>query len=206
MIECFLQTNLKLSEDSRIFNEYKNFDYRHMDVPKIVGRERKAIDVVPSSTFKRAKLPGDYFKNEKIHDFIQEFNLMLQIFLIEPGYIYNWHRDAYRHLAFNCMIGGDDDYLVLWSHEYPNGLLPSVTFAHYSYFPTTRLIYNPRQFYFFNSQIPHISINFSSQPRYVLTMAEYVKEPLECHTTGIPDYDFYEATKEKLKNLGYIDS
>jgi hypothetical protein len=103
------------------------------------------------------------------------------------------------------MLGGDDDYLVLFSHEYPNGLSPSVTFARYSYFPATRLIYGPRKFYALNSQIPHISINFGKEPRYLLTLAEYEDNPLEAQKTNIPDYDFYEAAKEKLKNLGYID-
>ncbi len=205
MTECFLETNLELSEDSKIFNEYKNFNYQHIDIPNANGRERQSSDVVTSSTFKRVSLPRDYFKNEKIDNFIQKFNLSVKIFLIEPGYVYNWHRDTYRHLAFNCMLGGDDNYLVLFSHEYPNGLHPHVTFAHYSYFPFTRLIYNPRKFYILNTQIPHISINFGSEPRYLLTLAEYENKPLECQITRIPNYDFYEDNKRRLIELGYLD-
>lgn len=198
MIECFKDINIELSTDSKIFKEYKNFDYQHRDISAALNRDRLATDVVVSSTFKRVSLPKNYFEGEEIDRFIKEFNLNIKIFLIEPGYVYNWHRDAYRYLSFNCMLGGDDDYLVLFSHEYPDRL-------RYSYFPATRLIYSPRKFYALNSQILHISINFGKEPRYLLTLAEYEDNPLEYQKTNITDYDFYEAAKEKLKNLGYID-
>ena len=205
MENCFKNINIELSIDNKIFKEYKNFSYQHVDISAALQRGRDPKDVVVSSTFKRVSLPKNYFEGEAIDKLIKDFNLSLKIFLIEPGYVYNWHRDAYRHLAFNCMLGGNDDYLVLFAHEYPNGLSSSITFARYSYFPAARLVYSPRRFYTINTQIPHISINFGKEARYLLTLAEYEDNPLKTEKTNITNYNYFESAKKKLQDLGYFN-
>jgi hypothetical protein len=57
----------------------------------------------------------------------------------------------------------------------------------------------------YSTQVLDYIYFMTKEPRYLLTLAEYENKPLECQKTNIPNYNFYEAAKEKLKNLGYID-
>jgi hypothetical protein len=202
MNECFTKLSLGLSPSNPLFEDCKTFDYGHVDVTKNQGKEgRVTHDVAISATFKQHKVPQNYFENEPILELIQEFNLYPRILLIEPGYIYNWHRDVYRATAFNLMLTQDDQYLVMFAHEHKkDSLMP----RDYVYFPYTRLTYEPNQFYLLNTQIPHNSINYGTESRYVLSMGYYELNPLI--TKGPITSDHYYSTVDKLKEKHLVDT
>lgn len=204
MPECFLKLKVKLSKDNPIYTEYKNLDYRHANIAKQQGREEAQSDIKVTSTFKRADVPMEFFKDEPILDVMREFGLVPKIFLVEPEHVYNWHRDIYRYAPLNLLVHGNDDYLVMFSHEYPNGKYPFVTYKDYDYFPYKRLIYEDNSFYLFNSQIPHIVINYGTEPRYLLTLSKFSNGPIESTLKGIPDFDYFIDTQEKLNEKGYL--
>jgi hypothetical protein len=204
MPECFLKLKVKLSKDNPIYTEYKNLDYRHADVAKWQGREAGSQDTSPNNTFKRASVPMDFFKDEPILDIMKEYDLVPKIFFMDPEHVYNWHRDVYRYAPLNLLVHGNDDYLVMFSHEYPNGKYPFVTYRDYEYFPYKRLVYEPNSFYLFNSQIPHAVINHGSEPRYLLTLSKFSNGPIESTVKGIPDFDYFIETQKTLKEKGYL--
>ena len=203
MNNCYYKLNLKLSEDNPLLKDFKDMDYHYANVPKFYGRDETNQDVKPTATFKRAVVPRSYFENDPVIELIELFNLDIKIFLVESEHIYNWHRDVYRYAAFNMMLGGDEDYLVMFSHGYPEKRFPTLTYKDYAYFPYTRLIYEPRNFYLFNGQIPHMVVNHGKTNRYLLTMAEFVNEPVEGTSTGIPDFSYLDNTLDKLKKHNF---
>lgn len=200
MNECFTKLNIGLLPTNKLFEDCKTFDYGHVDVARRAGKDgRVADDVEVIATFRQHKVPLEYFKDEPILELIHEFNLLPKILLIEPGHIYNWHRDAYRATAFNLMLTQDDQYLVMFAHEHKkDSFMP----RDYIYFPYTNLNYETNQFYLLNTQIPHNSINYGTVTRYVLSMGYYELNPLK--TKGPITYDHYYSTINKLKEKNLV--
>lgn len=198
---CFTELNFGLNPNNRLFEDCKTFDYGHVDVGRREGKgARTDDDVAVKATFRQHRVSLNYFKDEPILALIQEFNLIPKILLIEPGHIYNWHRDTYRATAFNLMLTNDDQYLVMFAHEHPtNSFMP----PEYIYFPYTSIRYNYNQFYLLNTQIPHNSINYGTVPRYVLSMGYYELDPIRLKR-GIT-YDHYYTTIDKLKTKNLIN-
>jgi hypothetical protein len=195
MNNCFEKLNIKLSPDNKLFEDCKEFEY--IQVVNHVGKK----NTFPQFVLKDYKR---YFHNEPILKIIEKYNLEPKLFQIEPGWFYNWHRDGFRHAAFNLPLSRDDDYLVLFAHEFPNYNKPQITLEGYSYFPTTRIQYEQDTLYLVNTQIPHCSINFGTEPRYLLTMAEFTNYVVDSAKNNEPDIPYYTALVDKLVFDGFI--
>lgn len=158
MPECFKKLKLRLSANSALRADFKKWNYHQVNV-----------DYPSQSTFLRSEVPVEYFSDQpELMQVINDNKMDAKVFLLEPGTVYNWHRDAYRYAPLNCIIDGDSDYLVLFDHTY--------SARKFSYFPATRLIYDESKFYMFNAQVPHCAINYGNTPRYLLTIASYSRE------------------------------
>jgi len=189
---CFEKLNITLPKDHPIFTDHLNYNYQHVDV--------KLYD--SSRTFLRHSLPADYFKGEPIHDLMKKYNLGAKIFLIAPGWFYNWHRDGFRMLSFNLLLTDDDDYLTLFAHEYPKEM--QVNIAQFTHQQFSRLEYTPQTFYLLNAQIPHMAINYSKKNRYVLTLATFSKTPTATLLGGPADFTPYNNLVSDLAQQGLI--
>ena len=189
---CFEKLNIGISKDHPIWKDHLTYDYGHVDV--------ESYD--RNKTFLRASLPADYLKDEPIYELMVKYNLTAKIFLIQSEWQYNWHRDAFRKVAFNLLLTEDDDYLTLFAHKYPTD--KGVEIQNFIYNPTTRLIYDSNKFYLLNSQIPHIAINYSKVDRYVLTIAKYEKDPLPTFYGKPANLTTYENTTNELRSMGLI--
>lgn len=187
---CFEKLNIKLSENNPLFKDYKTFEYKQIEV----GIFHK------SRTFRQFRVSASYFENEPIGEVIKKFNLVPTIFLIEAGYCYNWHRDAFRFAAYNMMLSDDPNYVVAFAPEYTADLKVE---AMPLYTPITQLIYEPRNFYVLNTQIAHLSINCSNTDRYILTLASYIRMYGSDIRSGNRSY--YNEVIEELKKLNFID-
>jgi hypothetical protein len=161
---CYEKLNISLSADNRLLKEYRNLGCGHVDVAG--GFYSK------SDTFKQCTVPSEYFDNEPIKQIIDKYGLTPKLFLIEAGHVYNWHRDAFRNMTINMVLGDDPDYLVLFANNYPDTESP-IDVKKFMYQETTRIVYDPRALYVFNTQIPHISINYSKVDRYILTISNF---------------------------------
>ena len=164
-----------LTENNQLFQDYSSFIFDHPEVPGKIYNKK--------NTFKQCVVPLHYFENEPIEELIKEYQLRPVIFLIEAGYVYNWHRDSWRNSTFNLMLNDDLDYLVMFAKDYPD----TETAYKISYTPTVRLVYEEKNFYVLNTQIPHISINYGSVNRYLLTLAKYTSEPVVGHYGAVAD-------------------
>ena len=189
---CFEKLNLHLSNNHPIWAEHLNYDYGHVDVR--LYSEKK--------TFLRYSLPDDYFKGEAIYEVMQQYKLKAKIFLMEPGYLYNWHRDAWRNIAFNMLLTDDPNYILAFAHTYrPAQIIDPNKFM---YSPFTSLRYEPNTLYLLNSQIPHLVFNYGTVNRYLLTIAHYESQPVPSYFQKPADQTSYVATVTDLDSKGLI--
>lgn len=192
MNNCYEVTNITLSDTHPIFNSHMNWPYDHGNVSIY---ERK-------NTFLRCSIPTSYFEGEPIHNIMVKYGLTAKIFMMEPGTLYNWHRDAWRHFAINLLLSDDPDYLTVFAHDYP----PSERLENtkFMYAPITRLVYKPKTFHIFNAQVPHIAFNYSNTNRYLLTIAHYETEPVASYLGKEADSSMYFETVKDLASQGLI--
>lgn len=195
MNNCYEKLNIKLSPDNLLFKDCKNFEYNQF--VNHLGKKHTFPQYVLRQYSK-------YFHNETIINIIEKYNLEPKIFKIDPGWVYNWHRDGFRHAAFNLPLSRDPNYLVLFAHEFPNYNKPQITLEGYPYFPTTRIQYEEDTLYLVNTQIPHCSINFGTEPRYLLTMGEFVNYQVDSSKNNEPDIVYYKSLIETLTLDGFV--
>lgn len=192
MNNCYETTKIKLSENHPIFANHTRWGYDHGNV---TAYNKK-------NTFLRCSIPTSYFEGEPIHDIMIKYGLTAKIFMMEPGTLYNWHRDAWRHLAFNLLLSDDPNYVTVFAHEYP--VEKSLDLPQFMYTPITQLVYEPKTFYLFNAQVPHLAINHGSSNRYLLTIAHYETEPVPSYLGKEADSTIYYQTVKELADQGLI--
>lgn len=193
---CYEELTIKLSADNPLLTEYKSLPCGHIEVPGNLYDSK--------NTFKQCTVPMHYFKNEPIGEIINKYNLTPKLFLIEAGYAYNWHRDAFRFMTINMSLEESPDYLVVFSHEYPHDTDGHIKLNKFTYKPVTKIKYEPRSFYVFNTQIPHLSINHSNVDRYVLTIAKFQSTPVPSFFNEQADQSHYFKFINDLKNQNLI--
>lgn len=164
--DCYETTSLRLSQTHPIFTEHTTWEYKHTDV-KLYDKK---------NTFLRCSLPDEYFAGESIYDLMKEFNLSAKVFMMEPGTVYNWHRDAWRNFAFNLLLTDDPSYLTIFAHDHPAD--ENLLVHKFMYAPITQVIYKPRTFHLLNSQKPHLAVQYGNVNRYLLTIANYGPAPV----------------------------
>lgn len=163
---CFETTSIKLSDNNPIFTDHKNWDYEHKEVTLYDTK----------NTFLRCSVPTEYFEGEPMYDLMKEYNLGAKIFKMDPGTVYNWHRDVWRNYAFNLLLTDDSDYLTIFAHDHPaeQDLSPSK----FMYVPITQVVYEPKTFHLLNARKPHAIVNYSKTTRYLLTVASWLQHPV----------------------------
>lgn len=181
--------NVWLPEELPLYQKYKDLNYKQVDTGYY------EID----KTFIRAALSIREFESAPVlYDLMQKYKMMAKIFMLEPNTTYNWHADAFRFVAFNCLLTPDDDnYLTLFCND--------ISRFESLYFKTKRLVYEPRRFYLFNTQVPHIVTNYSDKARYLLTIAPYVAEKIPNDGKAINrDFSYFLNLVNELKEQGLI--
>jgi len=160
-MSCYRKLNLWLDEENSILQEYKTYEYKHRDT----------TDTDKRNTFLQYHPSVELFNtNPKLSEAITRYNLRPTIFTMKPNSIYNWHRDGTRYAAFNCLLGDDPDYLTVFASDMETAKL--------LYFSSERLIYERNRFYLFNTQVPHLVVNYSNNYRSVLTLGAHVETRL----------------------------
>lgn len=190
-MENYKKLNLSISPDNKIFQDYKEFGYKQAIVPNNAYSKSK--------TFIQYTVSRKYFVNEPIMKIIRDLNLHPRIFIIESKHCYNWHRDAFRNIAFNAMLDDDPDYFVAFAPDHP------VDESHQSiyYVRTEEVRYENNKFILFNTQVPHITINLSDKPRYLLTIANYNSGTNSFKNRPVNDNEF-QKTVEYLKKQNWV--
>ena len=191
--DYFTKLNIGLSPDNPIFSDYKNFPYEQ------VGNQLQNLE--KETTFPQYSVPLDYFKNEKLFPLFSILNLKPKIFLVEKNYCYNWHRDAFRSLAFNLMLNEDDEYFVAFvKYISDNNQVESFRYKEFE-----RLVYEKNKFYLLNNQVPHISINFGQEHRYILSIGNFMVKRRPGFAKGESfDRSSYYETIEILKQYNLV--
>lgn len=189
---CYETTLFKLSENHPIFVEHTSWNYNHTDI-KLYNKK---------NTFLRHSIPTKYFAGEPIYDLMKEFNLSAKIFMMEPGTVYNWHRDAWRNIAFNLLLTDDPSYLTIFAHEHPAD--EDLAVSKFMYTPITKLIYEPRTFHLLNSQMPHLAVQYGKVNRYLLTIANYGATPVDSFYDKPADFSEYNNLVNTLTARGLI--
>jgi hypothetical protein len=177
--DCYETTSLKLSVDHPIYQEHTTWDYKHTDI-KLYNKR---------NTFLRRSLPTEYFAGEPIHDLMLEFNLTAKVFMMEPNTVYNWHRDAWRNVAFNLLLTDDPNYITIFAHDHPEH--EDLSVSKFMYAPITQVKYEPYTFHLLNSQKPHLAIQYGTVNRYLLTIAKYEPTPVNSFYSKTADNVFY---------------
>jgi hypothetical protein len=189
-MNCYEKLNLWLSDDNPIYEDCKTLNYDYVDAKLFKGRD----------TFLRAPPTVEHFKNEpKLVEIMKKYGLMPQVFLLEPNTVYNWHVDAFRYFAINCLLSDDDDYLTIFIND-----LKYVSRQH-QYFPATRLKYEPRRFYILNSHVPHFVANYSDKPRHMLTIAQITKNRVSNpENPAKSDFSHFLNMVSDLREMGLV--
>lgn len=183
--------NIWLPEDLPLYQKYKDLKYKQVDTG--------AYEI--DKTFERAGLSMKEFESvPALLDLIKKYKMLSKVFMLLPNTTYNWHVDAFRYVAFNCLLTTDDsNYLTLFCDELEKYNLV--------YFKTKRLVYEPRRFYLFNTQVPHIITNYSDKPRYLISIAPYFADKISNDNVKATDRNFstYLKIVEDLKLQGLIN-
>ena len=79
------------------------------------------------------------------------------ILKMEPNSCYNWHTDTKRKVSINMLLGGFDSHCLFATDKV------SINMG------TKELKYRPRTYYVFDTQTPHMVINFD-EPRYLFSI------------------------------------
>lgn len=189
-MDCYKRLKLSLSPDNKLYQDFESFPYGHVDVRGQIYDKK--------NTFKQFTVPMEYFDNEPILEIMTALNLQPKIFLVEPKYCYNWHRDGWRNIAFNTMLNDDPNYYVAFAPECPDDM----NHRNMVYVKTEEVRYEPYKFVLFNTQVPHLSINTGDSPRYLLTVANYGGATASLQNKPA-EYDEFLKTTEYLdqKNL-----
>ena len=187
MNNCFTKLNFSLSPDNPLFEDCKKFTYStdSKGNSNIHDTNKKNS----YTTHPQCKIELTYFENEPIMELISKFNLTPKVFKIMPNHCYSWHRDGYRKVGFNINLSSNTDYLVLFGHQIPNG----IPVTDYKFFPVTTLEYDKNTLYLFNTQIPHMSVNYGTEDRYLLTLGCFLDSSL--------DNNFNDTSYEYYSNL-----
>jgi hypothetical protein len=158
---CYRKLNLWLDEENPILQEYKTYEYKHRDASHTDKR----------NTFLQYHPPVELFNNnKKLSETITRYNLRSNIFTMAPNTTYNWHRDATRYAAFNCLLGDDPDYLTVFASDMDS--------TKSMYFSSERLVYERNRFYLLNTQVSHLVVNYSKNYRSVLTLGVHAESRL----------------------------
>ena len=191
---CHITTSLTLSKNHPIFKEHTQWDYKHTE-SNLYKKE---------NTFLRCSVPTEYFAGEQIYDLMQEYDLKAHIFMTEPGTVYNWHRDAWRNFSFNLLLTDDSNYLTCFAYDHPDN--EDLNVLKFIYAPITQVIYKPRTFHLFNSQKPHIAIQYSKVNRYILTISNVTKTPVASFYNMPADSTGYINMVKSLNERGLINN
>ena len=179
-MSCYRKLNLWLDEENSILQEYKTYEYKHRDT----------TDTDKRNTFLQYHPPVELFNNNpKLSEVITKYNLRSNIFTMEPNTTYNWHRDATRYAAFNCLLGDDPDYLTVFASD-SESTKPM-------YFSSERLVYEKNRFYLLNTQVPHLVVNYSNNYRSVLTLGVHAETRLNQQP---PDFTQFNELLSKVMN------
>ena len=110
----------------------------------------------PYYNFMALQAPDDLINQEPL------FREMRKLYSFRGGIIkvasnacYNWHRDSVRQTTINMLLLDDGGSHCVFAPEKFDIVMP-----------VTELKYRPDAYYVFNTQIPHLILNFT-QPRYL---------------------------------------
>jgi len=181
--------NIWLPEDHRLYEQVKTFEYGQATT-EAYSKDR---------TFLRHGLSKKEFECvPPLLDVIERHGMISKVFMLEPNSTYDWHGDAYRYIAINCLLSYENtDYITLFCTELEK----------YSevYFKSTRLVYEPRRFYMFNTQVPHMVSNFSDKPRYLLSIAPYTTSKIPFNMDPLKtDFSTFLKIRDEFLQLGLI--
>jgi len=181
---CYKKLNLWLDEENPVLQEYKTYEYQ----------QRGGTDTDKANTFLQYYPPVELFNNnKKLSEVIAKYNLRSTIFTMKPNSIYSWHRDVTRYAAFNCLLGDDPDYLTVFATDMETTRL--------IYFSSERLIYEKNRFYLFNTQVPHLVVNYSNNYRSVLTLGVHAESRLNNQP---PDFTQFNELLSNVTQDGLI--
>lgn len=193
-MDPYKKLKLELPADHKIYREYKNFHYDHIEVKNNIYPK--------ANTFKQCRLPVDYFEKTALQKVMNDLNLRAFIFLIEGFHFYNWHRDAFRSIAFNLTLNNDSDYFVLFAPDVdPNQPTTAMMYQRY-----VELTYDDGKFVLLNTQVPHMTITKGPINRYLLTIGHYLNEPTKSFQRQPCDFSEYEQTIAYLAEHNLIEN
>jgi hypothetical protein len=110
--------------------------------------------------------PKVYEKEKLFIDLKKKYNFTMGLIRLDPHVCYNWHQDTKRGVGINMMINDVKSHCLFATHQ-----INEITTGF------TELKYKPHTYYLFNTQIPHMVINFA-EPRYMMTI-EFAKDKTE---------------------------
>lgn len=150
--DFYSETYLTIDKFWSLYKEYENFNYA------------SRIE----NEFLQSFVTREAFKDTNLYDLIIKFDLTCKIYKIESNHAYTWHVDAWRKWTLNLLLTDDDeDYLTIFS----TGPLLTADGKRIMHMPIIQLRYMPNIFYLLNVQRPHMVINYSVKPRYVVSVS-----------------------------------
>jgi hypothetical protein len=102
--------------------------------------------------------PKVYEKEALFRKLKEKHNFTVGIIKLDPHVCYNWHQDTQRGVGINMLINEVKSHCLFATHQV-NEIVTGFT----------ELKYKPHTYYLFNTQVPHMVINFA-EPRYMLTV------------------------------------
>jgi len=112
----------------------------------------------PYYNFNAVQVPFDLaFKDPVIKVIGLKYPLAMGVIRLNPYTTYDWHVDSRRGTCINMLLNGAKSYCLFSMNrtEATNEFL--------------ELKYQPKTYYAFNNQVPHMVINFE-EPRYLMSV------------------------------------
>ena len=113
---------------------------------------------VAHNAFMARRLPEEiYLKEPFIKKLANKYNLLVGVLFMYPHQVYNWHTDGNRRCGINMLLSESPSH-CLFSR---NSQLTNSD--------TLELQYQPKTYYVFNTDIPHMVVNLHA-PRYLFSV------------------------------------
>jgi len=105
-------------------------------------------------------VPNEIYMKDKFFNWLSfHYNFRVGITMLKPTSCYTWHVDERRGVSINMLLNPDVRSNCVFVDGTPNGL----------YFPIQELTYEKDTYYIFDTQTPHMVLNYDS-PRYLMSV------------------------------------
>ena len=122
-----------------------------------------------------------FLKDSFLSDMYKKYPFNAALLIMEPGTIYNWHKDGRRKATINMVVNATESICIFMDPSEEQAMVNHIT----------ELRYQAGSYYLFNTEHRHLVVNQDVKPRFLFSVEFHDKED-----GSIVDYNDLEIENE----------